>query len=220
MNLRKAHNKRFNRTQVIKVVTLGVLIIGLLFGLQQVQTNQDIKKSKASYCGLCSPNGDCECANDKQTGNKCKYAPPECSNLGNTWQPDSGCTANAACGTGGGGGGGGELIPTPTSTSWSCTGRKPTTSCSNCGGNNQSYCGTGNNSTTCNCNSNNNPCDQWYFSYAGYCKPFPSAPTPTPFGGVKGNPKPSPAPTSAYEKQPSPRPKSSPTPTTNQRPRP
>ena len=107
---RRGPNKRhWTGTTIIKIAMLGVLVVGLFFGLLLAQTNQEIRK-QASYCGMCSPNGDCECVNGNQTGNKCKYAPPECSNLGNTWQPDSSCTANTACGNGDG-----NERPAPTS---------------------------------------------------------------------------------------------------------
>ena len=166
---------------IAQVVTMGVLVVGLGFGVWQVKQSQDIKRSKASYCGVCSPNGTCECADSKQTGNKCKYAPPECSNLGNTWQPDSSCTANAAC-EGGEDGGGSTPTPTPTSTSWNCAGRspQPPNYCLNCGGLNQGYCGKDVN--TCNCNTDNAPCKRGLTPRAGKCVYWydRSGPTPTP----------------------------------------
>ncbi len=96
------------------VVALVFLVVALGSGLYLTRQNQDLK-TNASYCAICSGSG-CECANGTQTGNSCQYAPPECSELGRTWQPDSSCTVGSSCGGGGGGGGGGTCPPPDTNT--------------------------------------------------------------------------------------------------------
>jgi hypothetical protein len=85
------HIRQFAIPIIIAVI---LLIITFVIVLAQDGLTTDYRSS-ASYCGICTPLNSCDCDTPTQTGLKCKYAPPECSNLGTTWQPDSSC--DSAC---------------------------------------------------------------------------------------------------------------------------
>ena len=106
------------KTIIAGIVGLVLLIAILGGGLYLTRQKQDLA-TNASYCAICSGSG-CECDNGTQTGNSCQYAPPECSELGRTWQPDSiNCSAGSSCG-GGGGGGSGGTCPAPDTNTGAC----------------------------------------------------------------------------------------------------
>ncbi len=83
---------------IAQVVTMGVLVIGLGFGVWQVKQSQNIKKSEASYCSVCTTLGECACDNGKPLLIRCLPASVQCKRLRVTWQQDSSCAQYSCLG--------------------------------------------------------------------------------------------------------------------------